>query len=280
MQIKTIRRFAILAIAAGMFSALCLVSVLAQQPKVGFNQQPQSVIEARFKHLGAKDAEREKILMESFTEAGCNNLIEQPVKHEKIPNVICTLPGATDTEIIVGAHTDHVDAGSGAIDNWSGAALLPSFLQALNIAPRKHTFVFIGFTQEEAGLIGSQFYVKQLTPEQIAKIRVMINLDCVGLGPTKVWLGHSDKNFANTLHAVATAMGLSLTAVEGPEGEADEDSTPFRKRGIPAVMVHSLTQPTLSYLHTDKDQPSALKMQDYYDSYRLISAYLAYLDAN
>ncbi len=61
--------------------------------------------------------------------------------------MICVLPGNSEKVIIVGAHFDHVSDGSGVVDNWSGASLLPSLYQALKDHPRKHTFIFIGFTR-------------------------------------------------------------------------------------------------------------------------------------
>jgi hypothetical protein len=63
--------------------------------------------------------------------------IEQPIKGSKLPNVICTLPGQTDSVILVGANFDHAEVGDGVIDNWSGASMLPSLYQALNIEPRR-----------------------------------------------------------------------------------------------------------------------------------------------
>src|ERR1035438_1781217 len=77
----------------------------------------------------------------------CQSLEEQSVKHVKIPNLICALPGQADSRILVTAHTDHVAVGDGTVDNWSGASMLPDLYESLRAAPRRHTVVFIGFTQ-------------------------------------------------------------------------------------------------------------------------------------
>jgi Zn-dependent M28 family amino/carboxypeptidase len=69
------------------------------------------------------------------------------------------LPGSSDQVIIVGAHFDRVPEGDGVVDNWSGASLLPSLYEAVKNEPRKHTYIFIGFTDEEQGEVGSRFYV-------------------------------------------------------------------------------------------------------------------------
>ena len=71
--------------------------------------------------------------------------------------MICALPGTSDKVIIVGAHFDHVPKGDGVADHWSGASLLPSLYEAIKKEPRRHSYIFIGFTDEEKGEVGSHF---------------------------------------------------------------------------------------------------------------------------
>jgi putative aminopeptidase FrvX len=263
--------------------ALAFASLLqnaAAQTSIHLNDVPRETIETRLRSFSRKDAEREQILKTAFQEVGCRDehLSEQPVKRAKLPNLICVLPGSADSEIIVGAHFDHVSEGSGVVDNWSGAAMLASFYQALSIEPRKHKFVFVAFSGEEQGLFGSEEYATQLTPEQLSKIRVMINLDTLGLGPTKVWLHHSDQHLADVLYGISKSMNIPL-AVVNVDNFGDDDSSSFIKRKVPTMMIHSLTAENAPILHSKRDDISAVKFADYYDSYRLISAYLAYLDS-
>jgi len=84
----------------------------------------RDVVEKRLQSYKGDDSQREATLKELFQSAGCtgDNLTEQPVKHLKEPNLICTLPGTSDLTIVVGAHFDHVAAGQGVADNWSGAS--------------------------------------------------------------------------------------------------------------------------------------------------------------
>jgi putative aminopeptidase FrvX len=252
----------------------------AQETAVQFDLLQPELIEERLRRFSPENTSRESNLKTLFQEAGCagEHLAEQEIKREKVPNVICTLPGKSEYVILVGAHFDHVKRGDGVVDNWSGAGLLPSLFESLNGIPRKHTIVFVGFAAEEEGLIGSTFYTNQLSPQQIANIRVMVNMDSLGLGPTRLWLSHSDKEFANKLNAVANAMKLPFGVVDADK-VGDDDSTPFKKRHIPTVMLHSITQETVSVIHTEKDNLSAIRADDYYDSYHLIAEYLAYLDA-
>jgi len=241
---------------------------------------PPEEIEKRLQRGDARDADREKSLKQMFEAAGCagDRLVEQPVKHQKLPNVICTLPGADDSEIVVGAHFDHVEEGKGIVDNWSGAGLLPSFLEGLSIAPRKHTIVFVGFSSEEVGLKGSDYYVKQLSREQLAKIHAMINIDSIGAGPTKIWMTHSDQRLAQLFFGIAKSMH-SPAGVMNADSVGDEDGSSFRLFHVPTLMIHSLTVENFPILHSSRDKISAMHMSEYYETYRLTLVYLAYLDS-
>ena len=223
--------------------------------------------------------DRERTLRDLFTEAGCVDakLTEQTVKHSKIPNLICTLEGKLDSLIIVGGHFDLAERGGGVVDNWSGSSLLPSLYQSLKSVPRRHNFVFIGFTDEEKGLIGSRYYVEQLQKEELHQISAMINMDSLGTGTTKLELTRGDTKLANALAAVASTFKLPLSVVNVHlVGRSDSDS--FQDKKVPSINLHSLTNETFPILHNVRDQMAAIRMPEYYDSYRLITAYLAYLD--
>ena len=253
------------------------VAQQASQP-IQFTPAPQTVIEERLRGYVRKNSEREPALRRLFEDAGCDKdaLLEQPVKGAKAPNLVCTHTGATDATIIVGAHFDLIETGDGVVDNWSGAALLPSTLQALAGAPRKHTFEFVAFTGEESGLIGSKSFVKQLG-EQRSHVKAMVNMDSLGLSDTKVWVSHSDQELVRWLGALAKTMNLPITCVNVDQ-VGSTDSEPFREGKIPAITVHSVTQETLKILHSPADKIEAIHLDEYYRTYRLVSAYLAFLD--
>jgi Iap family predicted aminopeptidase len=237
------------------------------------------VVESRLKDFAAKNDEREAEINKLFAESGCRDsrLSEQTVRSKLPPNVICVLPGQTDEVIVVGAHTDKVEAGDGVVDNWSGASLLPSLYQSLDAEPRRHTYVFIGFTAEEQGLLGSDYYAHHLSPEQREKIAAMVNMDSLGVGPTKVWASHADKALLRALSETAARMKLPLAGVN-VERVGSTDSESFAGFRIPRITIHSITQETWPILHSHRDRLSAVKMDDYYNSYLLIAGYLAYLD--
>ena len=98
-------------------------------------------------------------------------------------NVIAESPGGrNDRVVVVGAHLDSVPEGPGINDNGSGsAAILEVALQMseLGINPRnKVRFTWWG--AEESGLLGSEFYVSQLTKREIKNIAANLNFDMVG----------------------------------------------------------------------------------------------------
>ncbi|MFZ1917180.1 MAG: M28 family peptidase [Terriglobales bacterium] len=242
--------------------------------------EPRAVIEKRLKSFSDDNQVRESIIRKWFAESGCAkpNLSEEPVKPALPPNVICVLPGETHEVIVVGAHTDKVpSAGDGVVDNWSSASLLPSLLFSLRGQRRKHTFVFVGFTGEERGLIGSEYYVDHLSADQRAHVEAMVNMDSLGLTPTKVWASHADKALLDALAAVAAASKLPLSTVNVDKlGTTDSES--FAGYQIPRITLHSVTPEKMQILHSADDTLLAINFGDYYDSYRLIAEYLAYLD--
>jgi Zn-dependent M28 family amino/carboxypeptidase len=96
-------------------------------------------------------------------------------------NVIAeTASGRDDNVVVVGAHLDSVVEGPGINDNGSGSStILEIALQMEKVKPR-NTVRFMWFGAEESGLLGSTYYVEQLTPEERADIALNLNFDMVG----------------------------------------------------------------------------------------------------
>src|SRR5215468_8124486 len=224
----------------------------------------QDAIEARLRAYRGTDFDREAELKKLFAQSACpaDQLSEQLVKKKQPPNVICVLPGDSQDEIVVGAHFDHVDEGDGVVDNWSSASLLPSLLFSVRQDHRKHTYVFIGFMGEEEHLVGSEYYAEHLSPEQRQRIRAMVNMDTLGLGPTEVWTSHSDPTLAVLLAGMANNLNLPLYGVN-VEKVGTTDSESFARYKIPRITIHTLTQGTLTILHSPRDRLDKIKMADY-----------------
>jgi len=259
---------------------LCASLAAGVSAQVRFRLEPRDVIEKRLKSFRMDNQAREDVIRELFAQSGCgkSNLSEEATRFGLPPNVICVLPGETQEVIVVGAHTDHVTrAGDGVVDNWSGAALLPSLLFSLSGQKRHHTYVFVGFTGEERGMLGSEYYVDYLTAEQRSHINGMVNMDSLGLAPTKVWASHADQVMLDALASVALASKLPV-GTSNVEKIGSTDSETFARYHIPRVTLHSVTPENLHILHSENDKLGAIKMDDYFESYRLIAEYLAYLD--
>jgi hypothetical protein len=47
---------------------------------------------------------------------------------------------------------------------------------------------------------------------------------------------------------------------------------------MPVICIHSVTQETIGILHSNRDNLSAINLDDYYTTYRLVAFYLEYLD--
>lgn len=265
-------------------SRTCLLVLLAalgwtQSTRLELAPVKREVVEERLGRFARNNKERESRLLQIFEEAGCagERLRQEKVKGSREPNVICTLVGEADSAIVVGAHFDFFPAGQGVVDNWSGASLLASLYEGLAVARRRHTFVFVGFTGEEAGLVGARGFVKQLSPDEKDKLRGMVNLDSLGLSGTKVWASASDRKMVNLLASVALALKLPLEGVN-VERVGSDDAQAFAAKKIPTISIHSVTQATLSVLHSPEDTLRVVNLDQYYDTYRLVFAYLAHLD--
>jgi Zn-dependent M28 family amino/carboxypeptidase len=153
-------------------------------------------------------------------------------------NVVGILPGSDpklkDEAIVIGAHYDHLGRGGegslapregeihhGADDNASGVAgvlELARILSAQNPKPRR-TIVFIAFSGEEEGLLGSDYYVNHpIVP--LANTVAMINMDMIGrlndhkliiggMGTASEWRAMIDRE--NSEDSMRAAAFLSVT---------------------------------------------------------------------
>jgi Zn-dependent M28 family amino/carboxypeptidase len=258
---------------------LAFAAAAAAQP-LEFTVLKEGVLQERLKLAHPKNAERYARLKVLFDESGCrgDSFREQAVKGSKEPNVICGVAGSGESprKIIVGAHFDAV-GGDGVIDNWSGAVLLPSLSASLRQRPRRHTFEFVGFAAEEKGLLGSRAYLKSIPKAERAQIAAVITVDSIGLTPTKCWPNGSTKELVTAAAAVAHALKLDFQGVN-VEQVGSTDSQTFKDAQIPVLSLHSVTQGTWRTINGSKDVWSAVSWKDYYDTHRLISALLVYLD--
>lgn len=170
-------------------------------------------------------------------------------------NVIGYLNNNKENTIIIGAHYDHIGYGgiysldskemdknkihNGADDNASGVALL------LNLAERlikennsNNNYLFIAFSAEELGLIGSKYFVENPLID-LKNANYMINLDMVGrLNKDKelsVFGAGTSPVFKQVINS--TNNNFSLKIID--DGIGPSDHTSFYNKGIPVLFFNS-----------------------------------------
>jgi len=171
------------------------------------------------------------------------------VQVEEIPvttqNLIADSPwGRTDRTVLAGAHLDSVPEGPGINDNGTGvAALLEIAEQMAELEPTRNAVRFAFWGGEEDGLIGSDYYVSQLTKSQTKQIAVNLNFDMLGsVNPvTFIYDGDGDTfgatgpNGSDTIEGVFedyfTSQGEPF---EATEFDGRSDYFAFINAGIPA----------------------------------------------
>ncbi len=260
------------ALAVAIFGFVLGGVLLAQ--KVQFSPAEKSVVLQRMKTIPPGNQERAARLKELFAQAGCDHglLAEQKLEGAEAPNVICRLGTGENDLIIVGAHYERVSPPQRPLDNWSGAALLPALFQSLRQRRRNHSFLFVGFADHDNISSGAEAFVEHLSRSQLGHVQAMVNLDALGLSPTKVWAAHSDKDLVHDLIVMVYALKLPASQIDiATLGSSDSD--PFAARHIPQITIHSLTQQNVT-----SGAGSQFRPNNYYDTYRLLCGYLAYLD--
>jgi hypothetical protein len=168
-------------------------------------------------------------------------------------NVACLLPGVdparADTNIVFTAHLDHLgvslpDASGDSIyngfsDDAAGVAMLLAIADALRERPAGGLgfgALFLFFTGEERGLLGSDYFVAR-PPIPLGHLRAVINLDA-GAPPAAPWTwrlaGGEGNPLGDLARDVASAHGWSATV---SPATANSDYFPFARMGVPAVFI-------------------------------------------
>jgi aminopeptidase N len=191
----------------------------------------------------------------------------QPIEHRRsleaapmnLKNVIGVLEGKGELAnqvIIIGAHYDHLGHGefsslapealrarthSGADDNASGIAAMLELARhfASQPTPSRRRMVFVAFTAEEAGLIGSRHYVSKEPIFPIKDTVAMLNFDMVGrLRAKQLGIAGNEtaKEFGQILSDADARSPLNLM-LGGTDYPDDSDHAPFANVGVPILYI-------------------------------------------
>lgn len=162
-------------------------------------------------------------------------------------NVTGVVRGTVDPEryIFLTAHYDHLGGMGdrtffpGANDNASGVALVLSLAKYFAAHPQPFSIAFVFFAAEEAGLVGSKYFVEN-PPVDLKKIRFVMNFDLVGTGEegaTVVNATEFPAEFA-ALQKI-NAEGGYLPRI-GSRGKApNSDHYWFSEHGVPAFFLYT-----------------------------------------
>ena len=182
--------------------------------------------------------------------------ITNTIKKSVSNNVVAVIPGTKrpDENIIYSAHWDHLGIGepvkgdsiyNGAVDNATGVAALLELAAAFEKLPQKpeRSIVFVSFTGEEQGLIGSAYYAKHPV-YPVDKTVADINMDMMGMaGLTKdiIIYGFGQSDLED--YAAVSAKKQGRVVVKDPTPASGlyyrSDHFNFAKVGIPSLFTGS-----------------------------------------
>ena len=179
-----------------------------------------------------------------------------------------------DSILMITAHYDHLGGMGrstyfpGANDNAAGVATLLSLASYYKANPQPYSIGFICFAAEEAGLIGSRYFVETpLIP--LSSIKFLINLDLVGTGESGMTVVNASvypKAFS-LLNKINDEQ--KLISKINPRGKAaNSDHYFFTEKGVPAFFIYTQGGPTA--YHDVFDQPETLPLTEYKDLFKLI----------
>lgn len=200
------------------------------------------------------------------------------VREETVPfvdgltsqNILATKKGSDPESgiFVIAAHYDSVEGTPGADDNASAVSALLEIARCLDDCQFRVPLVFAGFTLEEYGFVGSEYFIKQSLLRK-EKIQGMISLEMVGyrdrnpgsqqyppyVDPTQYpdqgdfiaivgnepSAGLTMAIKQNMLASSATSLPVVHLVVPGSGADFTEvrlsDHSPFWDHGIPAVMI-------------------------------------------
>lgn len=174
--------------------------------------------------------------------------VKMPRASRTAHNVVGYINNNAPTTVVLGAHFDHLGKGednnsldgqgqihNGADDNASGTAALIELGRLLKInGDKRNNYLFIAFSGEELGLLGSKYWVEH--PTVTDKPNYMINMDMIGRY-------RPEKKLNVGGYGTSPVWGQVFTAVSNPNlqvhfdstGAGPSDNTSFYHKNIPVL---------------------------------------------
>lgn len=151
--------------------------------------------------------------------------------------------------IVFTAHYDHLGVMGttpnltyfpGGNDNASGTSMLVSLADYFKKNPSKYNVVFIAFAGEEAGLIGSKYFVDSEVMD-LSKIELLINLDIMGSGEEGISIVNGLVFTKEYKKLIKINKRKNYLAQINQRGEAaNSDHWYFYKAGVPSIFIYTM----------------------------------------
>ncbi len=213
--------------------------------------------------------------------------VEQVETYNVVGMIAGSDPELKKEHIIYSAHYDHIGIGrevegdsiyNGARDNAVGSVTVLSAAENIALHPTKRSALFIFFTGEEKGLLGSQYYAENpLIP--LDQVTYCFNSDNAGYNDTSVAtiIGLERTEARNLIEKACTTFGLKAIEDKMPEqGLFDRsDNVNFARQGVPAptfsLGITAFDDTVNTYYHQAADGPNTL---DYAYLHKFFKSYV------
>jgi hypothetical protein len=194
-------------------------------------------------------------------------------------NVVGYIPGTAcpDSFIVFTAHYDHLGMMGkgtyfpGANDNASGTAMMLSLARYFSGHPQRHSVLCIGFSGEEAGLLGSGFFAEH-PPVGLSRIKFLVNLDLVGTGIDGITVVNATE-FPDQFNKLSQIndTGRYLVNIKKRGSACNSDHCPFYNRGVPCFFIYTLGG--ITAYHDLDDRPGTLPLTAFDGLTKLLIAF-------
>ena len=199
-------------------------------------------------------------------------------------NVMAYLPAKKKCKetIMFTAHYDHLGRMGedtyfpGGNDNASGTAMLLTMAKYFKENPADYNILFVAFAGEEAGLLGSKYFVEN-TPVKLKKVRFLLNLDIMGSGEEGITAVNATlfPEEYDLLVSINEELGL-LEKVKKRGPTQNSDHYWFTEKGVPAFFIYTMG-PNKNY-HDIFDTYENLSFKEYEDITKLLVTFVDRLD--
>lgn len=206
------------------------------------------------------------------------NIHNKLIKDYQTQNVLGYIPAKRKCKrkkyFVFTAHYDHLGmmgekaTFNGANDNASGIAMMLTLMKYFSENKPEYSVLFIAFGGEEAGLLGSKYYVENPIVS-LKRMKFLYNVDMMGTGSEGLQVVNSTEHPKEFKRLVKINEKYQLVKEIKPRGKAaNSDHYWFEEAGVPSFFSYTLGGVT--YYHDIQDRPETLPLTEFDDLHKLI----------